>query len=363
MTSDWQFGLRPKRADQRGAALHRFNAPRSVAADFIDGVQAQVGQLALFGIAEQILDWIELGCISGQPLESDLPIQRLDIVAHHATAMRGQSIPDDQQFAFDLRLECLQEFDQLRALDRAVEETKVDLPEARTSDQRQLFPVEAVLQGRRAALASPSPDPCGSLAQSRFVDEDDGSFLASGVFFSAGQRLDLQVRIAASSRWIARPVGRWLEKPRARMTRQTCTELNEWPNSRLMSLPMRAKVHSSVGKPLANAPATNILLSFARSTALIAAGRPNGRRRQACALSATICAQRDTVWRLTSHERATSACTTPRASMRIPRRRRVSIALKSRLYRFVAIRAPRSLPTSINAHHSETVVTHLRNSQ
>src|SRR5438046_9782781 len=106
MTSDWQFGLRPKRADQRGAALHRFNAPRSVAADFIDGVQAQVGQLALFGIAEQILDWIELGCISGQPLESDLPIQRLDIVAHHATAMRGQSIPDDRSEERRVGTEC-----------------------------------------------------------------------------------------------------------------------------------------------------------------------------------------------------------------------------------------------------------------
>ena len=94
MTSDRQFGLRPKRADQRGAALHRFDAPPSVAADFIDGVQAQVGQLALFGIAEQILDWIELGCITGQPLEGDLPIQRLDIVAHHATAMEVSLPPE-----------------------------------------------------------------------------------------------------------------------------------------------------------------------------------------------------------------------------------------------------------------------------
>jgi hypothetical protein len=37
--------------------------------------------------------------------------------------------------------------------------------------------------------------------------------------------------------------------------------------------------------------------------------------------------------------------------------------LKSRLYRFVAMPAPRSVATPINAHHSETAVIHLRNSQ
>src|SRR2546427_6471399 len=363
MTSDRQFGLLPKRADQGGSALHRFDAPCGVASDLADGIQTQVGQLALFGVAEQILDGIEFGCVAGEALKGDVPIERLDVVAHHAAAMRGQTIPDDQQFAFDLRLQRLQVHDQLRTLDRAVEEAKVDPPEAGPGDQRQLVPVEAVLQGWRAALARPSLDSGGTLAQSRFVDEDNGSSLASGVFFSAGQRLVFHVKIASSSRWIARPVGRWLEKPSARMTRQTCTELKAWPNSRLMSSPMRAKVHSWVGKPLANAPATNILLSLARSAALMAPGRPNGRRRHACGASATICAQRDTLWRLIAHERATSACATPRASRRIPRRRRASSSLKSRWYRFVAIRAPRSLSTSINAHHSETVVTHLGNSQ
>jgi hypothetical protein len=49
--------------------------------------------------------------------------------------------------------------------------------------------------------------------------------------------------------------------------------------------------------------------------------------------------------------------------MRMPLRRRSSISLRSRWYRFVAMLAPRSSPTSINAHHSESVVIHLRNSQ
>src|SRR6266702_2504790 len=363
MTSNRQLSLGPECANQCGPALHGFDSARGVAFNFGDRLQTQIAEFALFGITEQILDRIELRRIARQPLERDVPVQGFDVFTHHAAAMRRQAIPDDQQLAPDRGGECFQELNQLRALDRAVEETKVNAPETRPGDQRQLLPVEAVLQGRGAALGRPGLDPRGTLAQPRFVDEDDGSSLASGVFFSAGQRLVFQLRIASSSRCSARPVGRWLEKPSSRTMRHTCTVLNEWPNSRLISLPMRANVHTSVGKPLLSAPATNILLSFSRSPATMDPGRPSARRCHARGFSQSMRAQVDTVCRLTVHLRATSACTTPRASMRIPCRRRASSALRSRLYRFVAMRIPRSWPTSINAHHSESVVINLRNSQ
>jgi hypothetical protein len=225
MTLDRQLGLLPEGTDQRGSTLHGFEPSGGVSPDLGDGVQAQVGEFALFGVAEQIFDGIELRGIGGQAFQDDVAVERIDVVADQAAAVRGQPIPDDQQLALDLGAQGLEEFDQLWPLDRAVEEAKVDVPEARPGDERELLPVEAVLEGRRATLGGPGLDPRRTLAQSRFVDEDDGPPVDSGVFFSTGQRLVFQLPIAASSRCSARPAGRWLEKPNSRTTRQTCTVL------------------------------------------------------------------------------------------------------------------------------------------
>jgi hypothetical protein len=47
---------------------------------------------------------------------------------------------------------------------------------------RQLLSVEAVLEDRRLAFGRPGLDPRGSLAQSAFVDEDDGAAFAPALF-------------------------------------------------------------------------------------------------------------------------------------------------------------------------------------
>src|SRR6266571_8815237 len=61
----------------------------------------------------------------------------------------------------------------------------------------------------------------GPFADPGFVYEDDGSALPGAVFFSAGQRFFFQCRMASSSRWTARPVGRWQEKFSPLSSRQT----------------------------------------------------------------------------------------------------------------------------------------------
>jgi hypothetical protein len=61
----------------------------------------------------------------------------------------------------------------------------------------------------------------GALAQSAFVDEDDGAPLAERFFLSCGQRTRFQYRMAFSSRSSARPVGRWQLQPSRRRMRQT----------------------------------------------------------------------------------------------------------------------------------------------
>src|SRR5579862_3524904 len=325
------------------SALHRTQSASRVTTYFSNRFQTEVAEFALLGIAEQVLDRIEFGGVTGKALKRDAAVQRLDVFAHQATAMRRQAVPNDQQLALDRRCQSLEEFDQLRRFNGTVEEAEVDAPATGASDQRQLLPGKAVLQDWRAAFGGPG--------------------LAFGVFFSAGQRLVFHSLMARSSRCKARPVGRWLENPSSRTIRHTCVVPNTWPNSRLISVPIRASVHTSVGKPLVIAPAISILLSCLRCSMSMEPGRPSGRRRHACRSPASFFAQIDTVCRLTSHARATSACITPRASICMPRRRRASSSLKSRLYRFVAMRTLRSNDTSNNVQHTQTVVTHLRNSQ
>lgn len=103
MTSDRQLGLLPERADQCRVPLHRFQSPGGIASDFGDGVQTHVGQLALFGVTEQVvLHRIELWRVPRQAIHGDLSVEQLDVVADHAAAMGWQAVPDDQQLAFDL---------------------------------------------------------------------------------------------------------------------------------------------------------------------------------------------------------------------------------------------------------------------
>src|SRR5882724_7769085 len=363
MTLNRQFGLLPERGDELRSALHRLEPVACEAADFANSVHTQIGQLALLHVAPEVLDRVEFRRVGGQSFQDEVPVERFDVVLDEATAVRRQAVPDDEQLAANLLGQSLQEFDELRAADRTGMQSEIEIPETDASDDGELLPVEAVLQDRSLAFGRPGLDASGSLAQSAFVDEDDGAAFAAGLFFSAGQRLRRHCLIAASSRWMARPAGRWLEKPNSRRMRQTLTVMYATPNSRSINLATRASVHSSVGNPLTTAPASKALPSCCFCVASKPPGRPNGLRRHAWGSSASFFAQLDVVCRLTSNTRATSACATPRASMRIPLRRRNSSSLKSRWYRFVAMSAPRSLPTSNNAHDSESVVIHLRNSQ
>jgi hypothetical protein len=60
-----------------------------------------------------------------------------------------------------------------------------------------------------------------ALAQSTFIDEDDGSALFFGFFLSSGQRCFFQRRMDGSFRSSARPAGRWQLQPICRRIFQT----------------------------------------------------------------------------------------------------------------------------------------------
>ena len=65
--------------------------------------------------------------------------------------MRLQTIPDDQQLLADRGLQGFEELDDLRTLDRAIEQAEVEPPVAQAGNHRQLFPAEAVLKDRSLA--------------------------------------------------------------------------------------------------------------------------------------------------------------------------------------------------------------------
>jgi hypothetical protein len=119
--------------------------------------------------------------------------------AHELRAVGLQTIPDDQQLLADRRLQGFEKLGDLRTLDRAVEQAKVEVPIDDPGNYRQLLPAEAVLQYRRLTLGSPRSRATRSLGQTRFVDKDDSSALSRSDRFSAGYLLAFQVRIARSA--------------------------------------------------------------------------------------------------------------------------------------------------------------------
>jgi len=163
------------------------------------------------------------------------------------------------------------------------------------------MPGEAVLQHRGLSARRPGAHPRRALGESRLIYEDDGLAAFNGVFFSAGQRRCFHWRMA-------RPVGRWQEKPSALSNRHTWTSLYWCPKRWLIKVLTRGKVHSSVGNPVANAPCLSRRTSSRRSTVPNPGGRPTSLALSAERPSASsLAAQVDTVWRLTPTCRATSA--------------------------------------------------------
>src|SRR6266852_5851439 len=166
MTLNCQFGLLPERGDELRSPLHRLEAVACKGAYFANGVQTEIGQLALLHVAPDVLDRIEFRRVCGQSFQDQVSVERFDVVLDDTTAMRRQAVPDHQQLAANLFGQRVQEFDELRAADRAGMEPEIEVPETDAGDDRQLFPVEAVLQNRSLTFGRPSLDPSGPLAQS-----------------------------------------------------------------------------------------------------------------------------------------------------------------------------------------------------
>jgi len=175
----------------------------------------------LLTVAPDIFDRIEFRRVSRQKLQFDPPALVGDKFAHQTTPMDRQPIPDDRQPARDVPLQVLQELNYLRRLDAAREKAEVKVPDGNAGHGREALPVERVLQHWRLAARRPSAHAMRPFAQAALVDKHYDPLLLEGFFFISGQRTRFQRWIAASSRCVARPTGRWQLQPSERRIRHT----------------------------------------------------------------------------------------------------------------------------------------------
>jgi len=136
--------------------------------------------------------------------------------------MSGQAIPNNRQLGADVPLKVFQELDYLRSLDAAGKKPEIEIPHSNARHGREALPIEGVLEHRSVAPRRPGSHPVRPLAQTAFVHEDYGPVLLERFFFISRQRTRFQCWMAGSSRWVARPTGRWQLQPRERKILHTC---------------------------------------------------------------------------------------------------------------------------------------------
>jgi len=176
----------------------------------------------LLAISPDVFDRIEFRCIGWQTLQMDAAVLLSDVFPDQSATVRGQTIPDDCQPAANVQLEVFQKLNHLRGLDAAGEKSEVKIPNGDACYGRKTVPVEGILQHWSLTPRSPGSDPVGSLTQSALVHKNYGSALLERFFLISGQRTRFHCKIAGSSRWVARPTGRWQLQPKERKIRQTC---------------------------------------------------------------------------------------------------------------------------------------------
>lgn len=89
--------LHPASSDDRRSFLR---APELVAGggvQFGEVVGAVIGQRMTLEPSPEIFDWIQIGRVRGKESDLDMPVDRIQILAHQAAAMRPQAIPDHEQ--------------------------------------------------------------------------------------------------------------------------------------------------------------------------------------------------------------------------------------------------------------------------
>ena len=176
----------------------------------------------MLAVCPDIFDRVQFWRVRWQVLRRQAAFLILDELLGDPTAMARKAVPNQQDVTLDVTEQVFQELDNLFGLDGAFEDLEVEVPVCQAGDYRKSFPVEMKLEDGSLAARCPSAPPMGPLAQTTFVDEDDGSPFFLSFFLMSGQRRCCQSSIRASFRSNARPTGCCTLQLSCRRMRQTC---------------------------------------------------------------------------------------------------------------------------------------------
>lgn len=128
--------LHPAGGDDRGALLGTLELVARGAVKLGEVVEAIVGQGIALESGPQVLHRIEIGLVRRQERDQDMSAQAVQVVAHQATAVRLQAIPDDQQRLLQMGFQRLEEFDDLFLLDAALVQPEQAVGARESGDDR-----------------------------------------------------------------------------------------------------------------------------------------------------------------------------------------------------------------------------------
>src|SRR5438477_7112714 len=250
---------------------------------------------------------------------------------HRVRPMRMESVPGDDHRTADLPPEIPQRADDLRAMDRPGEMSGV---EARGTGQRRdqgddtrdLPPLAHPPQDGRVPPRGPGRADAGPKRVTRLVHEGNGTPCAASPLFRRGQSRWSHASTKASSRSLARGIGRWALHPRARNAGPRARKWYRTPNARSTTWAIRRSVQRSVSNPAAWAPRRRSRKSWCHWGAVNREGRPGGWRwrKPRTPARSRRCRQRVTDARLTPSSRAIAAWDSFRARSNRPAARRRS---------------------------------------
>jgi hypothetical protein len=229
-TLEREAGVPEKAEGEIGMPANSREAPVQGPAQRQDLGRAQVGQIASFDVAPELLHGIEVRRIGRQALDVEPRSLPGQIGSHPSAPVSGQAIPQqDDGSAAEVPLQGAQEPDQaLRGVGpgpRLKEQPAAPAvpAEGQRGGHRQPFPEGARMpQDGRVPARRPRPADDGVMGEATFVLEDEPRAAAPGVFFTCGHRVRFHCASAAASRSRAWRPGRCTDQFNARSRYQTC---------------------------------------------------------------------------------------------------------------------------------------------
>jgi hypothetical protein len=192
--------------------------------------RTQVGEIASFDVAPDLLDGIEIRRIGGQALDVEPRALTSHVSLHASAPVGGQSVPEeDDRAAAEVPLEGPQERDQLAigVAARARLEEDPAAPaipaEGQRDGDREALPESAGMgQDGRSAPRRPRPPDDRVMREAALVLEEEPGPAAAGVVFTRGHRVRFHCAMAAASRSRACRTGRCTDQCKARNRYHTC---------------------------------------------------------------------------------------------------------------------------------------------